>query len=54
MTCQDCKNFKECDSQKKIKFEIYDDGWLDEPHLCPYVESICRKFERKEVNSHGN
>ena len=28
-------------------FEIYDDGWIDEPHLCTYVESICRRFEKK-------
>ena len=48
MTCRECKNYKECNKQEKIKFELYDDGWLDEPYLCTYVESICQRFEKKE------
>lgn len=47
MTCRECKNYKECNKQEKIKFELYDDGWLDEPYLCTYVESICQRFEKK-------
>ena len=47
MTCRECKNYKECNEEKNIKIEIYDDGWLDEPHLCNYVEKICRRFDKK-------
>lgn len=47
MTCRECKNYEECNKQEKIKFEIYNDGWIDEPHLCTYVESICQRFEKK-------
>lgn len=46
MTCRECKNYQICNKQKKIKFEIYNDGWLDEAHLCTYVEIICRRFEK--------
>ena len=47
MTCKDCKNYDDCNKRSMLKFEIYNDGWIDEPHLCTYVESICRRFEVK-------
>lgn len=47
MTCKECKNYDYCNKREMLKFEIYDDGWLDEPHLCTYVESICLRFEKK-------
>lgn len=48
MTCRECKNYEECNKKNHIKFEIYNDGWIDEPHLCTYVECICIRFENKE------
>jgi hypothetical protein len=47
MTCQECKNYEKCNKLKKIKFEIFNDGWIEELHLCTYVESICRRFDVK-------
>lgn len=47
MTCQQCTNYEECKDNNKLKFEIYDDGWVDEPRLCNYVQTICRRFDAK-------
>lgn len=47
MTCKECKNYDYCNKREMLKFEIYDDVWLDEPHLYPYVESICLRFKKK-------
>lgn len=47
MTCRECKNYEKCNKEENIKIEVYDDGWIDEPTLCTYVECICKRFEKK-------
>ena len=44
--CRDCKNYEDCNANKKIKIEVV----LGEPIAkpCDYVEKICRRFAPKE------
>ncbi|MBR3767547.1 MAG: hypothetical protein IKL10_04820 [Clostridia bacterium] len=41
-TCRECKNYDECNKNKKIKIEVVP----GEPvaKLCNYVEQICRRY----------
>ena len=47
-TCRDCDNHDECSKMKKIRIEIYDNGFLCYPKLCDYVEHICRWYKPKK------
>lgn len=46
-TCKDCKNYDDCNKNRKCKIEIYSNGWLQETRLCDYVDIICREFLRE-------
>lgn len=46
--CRDCNNYNECRKMKKIRIEIYNDGWLKQPKLCNYVEHLCKEYKPRE------
>ena len=45
-TCRDCKNYKDCNENQKIKIEVF----LGEPIAkpCNYVKQICHRYTPKE------